>query len=225
MSRVAWGPETEVIAALGLGRSYGAHSRLIVRRLPGILDSGLWRTLDALPPVPSIGIVADVGNDILYGYPPEQILLWVDDAVTRLQRYTQEIALTGLPFHNVHKLSERRFRLMRAVMFPSSSQTLAGARAASIVVQAGLERMAADRGLRFVQLQPEWYGWDPIHFRYQHWRRIWGDFLGLDRDVCVSPAERGGFIEAARLWVRADEHRWLCGIHQHTPQRGRLQLY
>jgi hypothetical protein len=225
MSRVAWGPDTEVIAALGLGRSYGAHSRLIARTLPGILECGLWRTLDALPRVPSVGIVADVGNDILYGYPSEQILEWVADAVTRLERYTHDIALTGLPFHNVDQLSERRFRLMRAVMFPSSSQTLAAARAASVAVQAGLERIAADRGLRFIRLQPQWYGWDPIHFRYRHWRHIWGGFLGLDPAICASPPERGGLIESAALWLRADEHRWLFGIHQHTPQRGRLQLY
>jgi hypothetical protein len=225
MSRVAWGPDTEVIAALGLGRSYGAHSRLIIRSLPGILESGLWRTIDAMPPAPSVGVVADVGNDILYGYAPEQILRWVDEAVTRLQRHTTDIALTGLPFHNVDQLSERRFRLMRAVMFPSSTQTLAGARASSVVVQAGLERIAAERALRFIRLQPHWYGWDPIHFRYQHWRHIWGDFLGLGRDVAAAPPERGGLLESARLWLRADEHRWILGMHQHTPQHGKLQLY
>ena len=160
MSRVAWGRDTEVIAALGLGRSYGAYHRLGLRGLPGMLECGLWNALDAMPQAPSIGIVSDVGNDILYGSPPAQILEWVGEAVTRLQRHATEIALAGLPFHNVDRLSERRFRIMRAFMFPSSGQTLAGA-----------------------------------------------------------------FAEAARLWLRADEHRWLCGIHQHTPQRGRLQLY
>lgn len=225
MSRVAWGPETEVIAALGLGRSYGERSRLVVRSLPGILQSGMWNALDAMPQAPSIGIVSDVGNDILYGYPPEQILGWVNEAVTRLQRHTREIAIAGLPFHNVSQLSERRFRIMRTFMFPSSSQTLAGARASSIVVQAGLERIAEERGLRFVPLLPEWYSWDPIHFRYRHWRRVWGEFLGLDPGAWTTPPEPGGLAETAGLWLRADEHRWLFGIHQHTPQRGRLQLY
>ena len=225
MSRVAWGPETEVIAALGLGRSYGARSRLLLRSLPGILECGLWRTLEAMPPATSIGIVADVGNDILYGYPPDRILEWVGEAVTRLQRYTPEIALTGLPFHNVGGLSERRFRIMRAFMFPSSSQTLAGAREASIVVQAGLERIAEERGLRFVPLHPEWYTWDPVHFHHHFWRHAWGQFLGLDAAAWTVAPEPGGIAEAARLWLRAEEHRWLFGIHQHTPQRGRLQLY
>jgi hypothetical protein len=225
LSRVAWGPETEVIAALGLGRSYGAAQRLVVRSLPGILQCGIWRALEALPPALSIGIVADIGNDILYGYPPDRILEWVGEAVTRLQQHTREIALTGLPFHNIDRLSERQFRLMRTFMFPSSRQTLAGAREGAIIVQAGLERMATDRGLRFVRLQPEWYGWDPIHFRPRCWRRVWGEFLGLDTRASSAAPEPGGLAEAARLWLRADEHRWLFGIHQYTPQHGRLQLY
>lgn len=225
MSRAAWGPDTEVFATLGLGRSYGASHTLLVRRLPGILQSGLWRALDEAPPVPSIGIVADIGNDILYGSPPEQILEWVGEAVTRLRRHTDRIALTGLPAHNVDGLTERKFRIMRSIMFPSSSQTLAGARATATVVQAGLEDMAATRGVRFVPLHPEWYGWDPIHFRYPCWRRVWGEFLGLDPVTWTAPPEPGGVAESARLWLRADEHRWLMGVHQYTKQSGKLRLY
>jgi len=211
MSRAAWGPDTEVVAALGLGRSYGAYHRLVARGLPGILHCGIWRALDELPPAPSIGIVADVGNDILYGFPPTQILEWIDEAVMRLQRHTDRIALSGLPVQNVDRLSERQFRLMRAFMFPSSDQTLAGARASAVVVQAGLEKMAPARGLRFVPLQPDWYGWDPIHFRHRYWRRAWGEFLGLDPTAWNASPEPGGVAESVRLWLRADEHRWLFG--------------
>lgn len=225
LSRAAWGPDTEVIAALGLGRSYGADSQLIMRRLPGILHCGLWNALDRLPPAPSTGIIADVGNDILYGFSAEQILDWVGETVTRLQRHTQTIAITGLPSTDADRISERQFRIMRTFMFPSSSQTLANTRRTAVIVQAGLERLAAERGLRFVHLEPDWYGWDPIHFRHPHWRRVWGDLLGLDRATWSAPAEPGGLLESIRLWLRADEHRWVLGIHQHTPQSGKLQLY
>jgi hypothetical protein len=73
-SRAAWGPDVQILAALGHGRSYGARSRLLTRRLPGILDSGLWPALEAMPAVPTRALVTDVGNDILYGYPPAQTL-------------------------------------------------------------------------------------------------------------------------------------------------------
>jgi hypothetical protein len=74
-----------VLAALGLGRSYGARSRVLLRGLPGILQSGLWRQLESLPPAPTRALVTDVGNDILYGSSPEQILEWVEESVARLQ--------------------------------------------------------------------------------------------------------------------------------------------
>lgn len=228
LGRSTWGADTEVIAALGLGRSYGSYHRLVVRGLPAILDCGIWRALDRLPTSPStrtIGIVSDVGNDIMYGFPPDRILGWVTEAVTRLQRHTDRIALTGLPVDNPARVSALQFKIMRAVMFPSSPQTLDGVRRDVPVVQVGLERLAAERGLRMVRLPPEWYGLDPVHFRYPFWRRVWGDFLGLDPAAWEQPAEPGGLLESARLWLRADEHRWILGIHQHTPQHGRLQLY
>jgi hypothetical protein len=52
-ARDTWGPQVEVMAALGHGRSYGAHSRLAFRRLPGILESGLWSELESRPRLPS----------------------------------------------------------------------------------------------------------------------------------------------------------------------------
>src|SRR5262249_48210012 len=85
------------VAAPGPGRSYGARSRVLARSLPGILHSGLWTRLESLPAVPARGLITDVGNDILYGSPPEEVLAWVEECVSRLRRYTTDIVLTGLP--------------------------------------------------------------------------------------------------------------------------------
>jgi hypothetical protein len=46
-ARTAWGPEIEILAALGHGRPYGGPSRFLVRGLPGILESGVWRALES----------------------------------------------------------------------------------------------------------------------------------------------------------------------------------
>ena len=85
-ARTAWGREVEVLGALGHGRSYGVESRLIVRTLPGILQSGLWDTLASLPPAATRGLVTDIGNDILYEFPAPTILEWVEEAVDRLHK-------------------------------------------------------------------------------------------------------------------------------------------
>jgi hypothetical protein len=114
-ARAAWGPEVQVLAALGHGRSYGAPSRVVVRTLPGILESGLWRTLESLPELPTRALVADIGNDILYGSSAERILAWVEDALSRLQRVTRDIILTDLPLGSIRRLSQARFRVFRSI--------------------------------------------------------------------------------------------------------------
>src|SRR2546430_16798179 len=90
-ARAAWGPGVEMIAALGHGRSYGAQSRVVVRTLPGILQSGLWRKLESLPVVPTRGLITDVGNEILFGVSAQQTLGWVEGTVGRLQPFTPDI--------------------------------------------------------------------------------------------------------------------------------------
>jgi hypothetical protein len=124
-ARTAWGPDVEVVAALGHGRSYGATSAFLVRRLPGILECGLWQRLDDAPPVPTRALVTDVGNDILYGVPAARILAWVDEAVTRLATVTDDIALTGLPMDSIRRLSPRLFLAARTVLAPDQNSSRA----------------------------------------------------------------------------------------------------
>ena len=39
------GRPSEVLAAVGHGRSYGQSSQVLIRELPGIIESGLWSQL------------------------------------------------------------------------------------------------------------------------------------------------------------------------------------
>src|SRR5688572_673653 len=80
-ARAAWGQDVQIVAAFGSGRSYGVHSRVLIRTLPGILESGLWRQLEFFSAAPTRALVTDVGNDILYGFSASRILAWVGEAV------------------------------------------------------------------------------------------------------------------------------------------------
>src|SRR5215831_6744908 len=104
-ARAAWGSEVEVFGALGHGRSYGAHSRVFFRRLPGILESGLWSELESRPALPTRALVTDVGNDILYGFSADQTLAWVEETLRRLRTVTSDIVVTGLPLASIRRLS------------------------------------------------------------------------------------------------------------------------
>ena len=228
-ARAAWGPNVEVVAALGHGRSYGAHSRFVVRTLPGILESGLWRQLESLPAVPTRALVTDIGNDIVYGYSAAQTLAWAAEAVERLQRFTQDIVLTDLPLAGIRQLSEAKFLVCRSIFFPSCRLSLLTVQQTAERVNDGLAALAAARSIRFFRLNPEWYGFDPIHIRPSQWRPAWQQILGSPSAISRNG---GSGLEGLRLYFTPPERQWLFGMEQYTTQGGmtlpsgaRLWLY
>jgi len=212
------GPEVEVLLALGLGRSYGARSRVLGRSLPGILQSGLWAQLEALPSVPTRGLITDVGNDILYGSPPEEVLAWVEECAARLLRHTSDVVLTDLPLASLRGLSPSRFLFFRTLFFPPCRLSFDQVFERAEKITAGLETLASARGLRFFRLRPEWYGFDPIHMRPRYWREAWREILcgGAVRET----GTRAGWWETLRLYSLFPEKQWLLGIEQVTLQAG-----
>lgn len=216
-SRAVWGPDVEVLAALGHGRSYGARSQILFRALPGILQSGLWCALDVAPSLPTQAVIADVGNDVLYGYSAKQILEWVEEALGRLKRVTPDITLTDLPIASIRRLSPSRYLLFRSVLFPSSQLSLAQVREAAEALSAGLQALATVHGIRFFRLDPAWYGFDPIHIRRSCWPSAWQAILGAP---AARHQGRSSLHEALKLFAMAPERRWIFGVEQVTHQRG-----
>jgi len=213
-ARTAWGPDVQVVAALGHGRSYGTDSSFMVRRLPAILQSGIWQQLESTPAVPTKALVTDIGNDIVYGFPPGQILAWVDDALTRLALVSDDVVLTDLPMDSIRRLSTARFHAFRSVFFPSCRLSFEALVATAEQVNAGLAELAGAHRVRFQHLRPSWYGVDPIHIRPSLWRTAWQEVLGIS---CPIPRSR---IEALRLYAMRPERQWLFGVEQWTTQAG-----
>lgn len=216
-ARAAWGAEVQVLAALGYGRSYGAPSTVFLRTLPGILDSGLWRALESMPPAPTRALIADVGNDILYGYSVEQILSWVGEALARLQRVTPDIVITSLPLASIQQVSWRKYLVLRSILFPTSRLSLVQVGTLAEQVNAGLIRLAHTHNAKYCRLNPAWYGFDPIHIRPSVVRSAW-------RQIMDVPSAPGPGISLLRerwtLCFMRPELRWMLGIPQHTPQSG-----
>jgi len=216
-ARQAFGAEVEVLAALGYGRSYGSSSTVLIRTLPGILQSGLWRELDRRPGVPTRAVIADVGNDILYGFTPAQILGWVKEAVERLRGHTTDIALTNLPSVSIKRLSPAAFLFFRSVFFPPSRVLRDQAFERVDEVNAGLEALASAMELRLIRLDPAWYGLDPIHIRPRYWPIAWRRIVAGDSEDASGFSMR----ELARLHLLPPERRFLAGVEQIAPQSGR----
>lgn len=219
-SRAIWRSGIELFAALGHGRSYGEYSSLLFRTLPGILDCGIWKALKHRATVPTSALITDVGNDILYGHSPAEIIHWVDECILRLQRCTPDILITDLPMAGIRNLSRGRFLLFRTAFFPRCRLAQEEVLCNAEQVSAGMAELAQRRGSRFIQMPTEWYGFDPIHIRRSRRRAVWHQVLCEWQQIsCPIPA-RASVRESLQLRFMRPERRWIMNKEQFTKQTG-----
>jgi hypothetical protein len=208
----------EILAAVGHGRSYGLRSNVLGRALPSVLESGLWGALAAGPPAPTVALVGDVGNDVLYGVGVPEILGWVDETLRRLKARGARLVLTSLP-PPARALSRTHFQIFRTVFFPARHLTYERMREAVPALERGLQDLARAHEARYVDLQPEWYGFDPIHIRPWKCRRAWEEILGHGAAGCP----RVGIARSLATYRLFPERQWMFGHEMRRAQPcGRL---
>jgi len=212
--RRAGGP-VEVLGALGHGRSYGEWSRVLgLRGLPGIVPCGLWRDLatraaEAL--LPTVALLTDVGNDLAYGEPVERIVAWAATCLDRLGVARAATILTLLPLASLERVPPWRFRFARTLLFPGRRIEQTALLAQARELNGELRRLGREAGAAVVEMDPAWYGLDPIHIRRKVAERAWGEILerwpgGSDGGEGVGRGGRRGAFRRARL-LRAEELR------------------
>lgn len=168
----------EVVAALGHGRSYGAWSTVAIRSLPSIVDCGLWDALRTRPSAATYALLTDVGNDLMYGFSPQQIATWVESTFERLVDSDAKIVATRLPIARVKLLSAWRYHVTRMSFFPLHqpvSWTEMLRRACELDER--IAEIAMRHGASIVEPPLEWYSFDPIHIRWTQRRTAWGTVL------------------------------------------------
>lgn len=212
------GGPLEVRVACGLGRSYGRWSSVLgLRALPAIIDSALWRSLEAAPAAPDaappLALIADVGNDIVYGAAPERIAGWVATCFERLEDQRAQVALILPPVAVVAALPRWRFLLARTLLYPGRFVALDTVRRRTEALAEMLRRLAARHGAVAIEPDPAWYGLDPVHPRRagrRALRRQVRAAWGLDPAGGVETAL--GALTRLRLFLRPAQGTRLLGL-------------
>ncbi|MEZ6068815.1 MAG: hypothetical protein R3C10_00815 [Pirellulales bacterium] len=217
------GPATDIFAAAGHGRSYGASSRVLARVLPSIVDCGLWSALQAYDGEVRGALVTDIGNDLLYEYAVDDVLRWVATCVERLASHTDRIAVTLLPNVSTENIGRLRFLFFRTLFVPAcrlGREELARRVAA---LNDGLRRLAATMQFELVEQDSDWYGMDPIHVlsrsRHRAWERMFSTALGRSGLRNGASGEASGRRCPSRQRGRPRAaRRWMFGVEQCTVQ-------
>jgi hypothetical protein len=179
LGRMLFDKPLSVFAAHGLGRSYGLESGNLGKKFPGIFFSGLWRALSREKPAPTAAWITDIGNDLAYEAPVETILQWVAGCVERLEEVDAKIMIADLPLATLRDLSERRFRLFRALLFPRCQLDRDELLARAATLSDGLQVLGKMRNIPVFPVQTAWYGIDPIHPLPTHLVAMWKQMFGL----------------------------------------------
>lgn len=208
----------EVFIACGHGRSYGQHSKIFGRRLPGIVECGLWESLAERPTAPTTALITDIGNDLLYEAPVPQIAGWVETCLDRLLTMGARPVITGLPLMNLDTLSPARFKFFRTLFFPPCRLTLEQVRENAEQLDGQVRRIAQARGVAVAEPRGDWYGIDPIHIRYRHAPGAWREILAAWSDAETALAGRMTWRAWARLHRLRPAQRWMWGIEQRAVQ-------
>lgn len=223
-ARSTWGERLEIMAAMGHGRSFGQDSVVLGRKISGIFPCALWQDLQSRPALPTAALVTDIGNDLLYGVPPERLLGWVENCLDRLAEVGATTVVTQMPIDSVEGLSEARFRLFRRLFFPRSQMALSDAKALVRTFNERLVRLGESRKIPIIPVSVAWYGFDPIHLKRRVLRQAWPTLLaawrGAPQPLVVA---RPSLWTTAYLATLAPWERSLFGIRRRTAQpSGRL---
>jgi hypothetical protein len=207
----AAGP-VDLFVAAGHGRGYGVNTRVAMRRLPSILASGLWRALDRERVEAPWAIVTDVGNELLYGFSPDQIGEWVRDSGAT-------IAITRLPLGSIAAVGPVRYRALRTFFVPGCRLTLSELKDAAARLDAEVQAVALEFGVRIIDQPAEWYGLDALHVRRRRLHDLW--HAACDAWGCESlrsSADHSSYADWLTVGLQAAEIRSLASRMLYTPQ-------
>lgn len=165
IARAQLGGPLQVWVAHGHGRSYGMSSSVPGRTLPGIVECDLWNDLTDQPSLPTFALLTDVGNDLLYGVQPAELLDWVEQCIVRLAAHDAKILITALPKLPISRKSLAQYKVFRTIFFPACRLTFPTVLERAEQTNLGLISIAKRHECSFVEMKEEWYGIDPIHLR------------------------------------------------------------
>jgi hypothetical protein len=167
----------EVLVACGHGRSYGMTTRVLGVELPSIGSCGLWDALAHEPSIPTVALLTDVGNDIMYGASADEITAWIARDIDRLRVLGARPLVVRVPLVTIERLSSWRYEIARSILYPTRRITLHDARSIARELDRNLLEIARRHDLPVVEPAADWYGIDPIHIRRGRRETVWSEIV------------------------------------------------
>ena len=151
--------------------------------------------------LPTVAIVADIGNDLAYEAPVDAIIKWIETALDRLATYGARVVLNEPPLASLQRVGAVRFRVVRELLFPNCRPSRAELVGRAEQLSERLRELSRERETPIFTGESAAYGLDPIHPRRAAAGDVWQRMLGaLSPSPGVAPLIRPDAINAIRLY-------------------------
>lgn len=167
----------QIHMAAGRGRSYGRDTRFLGMEFIGHTESTMWQAASEPDDGPTVAFLTDIGNDIAYGSPPDQLLEWVTVAIERLSKHCEHFAISRLPRGSIARLGRFRFWLLKTFLFPGTPLQFTDIMEAVDSVNDGLEQLCQTYPITLVDPITDWYSPDIIHIKKRRYQTAWETML------------------------------------------------
>lgn len=217
-----YGSRWDLVVVAGHGRSYGASTAVLGRRLPGIRQA-VWHDHFSGHHSARYALLTDFGNDLFYGATIFQIQQWIEECLAILHREKVKLTMTGLPLEAIQGCQKAKFFLLRAIFFPKTKLKFCDAIRGAERLDEVIRELSKTYRASYVQPLLQWYGVDPIHIRRGCYANAWSAFLRTDE--MKKSAEKSGenddfqslfnsrwkclLLTLKLFFIRAHQQRWL----------------
>ena len=195
-----WQHHVEFMSVMGPGRAYCVEGGMLHLRYPSIESCGVFEEIRqrAQSSCRIIALVTDIGNDIMYGVPANDIIRCLDRLFNELRALNANVIATTIPVDLENEVGEYHFLLLRTLLFPRSSVTYHEAAAVIGRINSFLVEKEDDT-FHIVKDMKRYVGRDKIHYTllksHLGWSRLTAEILGC---LKLAPSRKIGWMRIVK---------------------------
>jgi hypothetical protein len=175
--------------------------------------------MDRARPLPTVAIIADIGNDLAYETPVDTLVGWIEATLDRLAEHDARVVFNNVPLASLQTVGWARYHVFREMPFPSCRLSRRELISRAERLSDRLTRLASDRKIPAFSGEIEWYGLDPIHPRWPAGGQIWSRMIGeLVRPSVSIPLARPAHTQAHKLRRLRPESWFHFGFQRRASQ-------
>ena len=162
------------LIASGPGRAYCVSGGIFVVNYPPLKNSqaiSLGREKSS-EHSQTIALIADIGNDILYGVPAQKIIRDLDKLIQELSNFCSHVFALPIPCKKIEQLSHWKINLLKKILFPKSKLSPENIIASIHSINHYLSQLNNPR-ITLLKPMDDSMGWDHIHYGIFNLHTTW----------------------------------------------------